>query len=447
LVLVLALWVTAAAGAAGPSPAFRTEAEFARIVEETAEAVETLRGWKFKSPIEKAFIEQEGLREHVEERFEKQYPEGKFERVQAFLRMVGLVPPDCDVKETFTKAVLAQALGFYDPESRTFYVIRSKGQTYGKGVLRLILAHELTHALDHQYFDLTQFTDVPERTEDRELALWSVVEGSATNVMTRYMQQEQAAGRFDIGELMAYSQAEAERTEKLLRESPPYMWTIIGVYTCGMNFLLRGQFMAAAMGGGRSVGPELLAAAKSPPASTEQVLHPAKYWDKTRLDAPVVVDDAAAGKLLAGPGRTVLHADTVGEMLCAVLARPKGQKPNPMMMGLPPYWTNDAAAGWGGDRFYLLGPASAVGPKGEVHGDVKGVWITAWDTPADRDAFVATQASATPLEGRASAKMGNLGAVFFYGFPAAERQALLEKLTDSPPPLRRGEKAWSFWVP
>ncbi len=448
LALALTLLTAVTATAAGPEPAFKTQAEFARIVDETAEAVAALRGWEFKQPIKKAFIDEKGLRDHVERRFEMQYPDGQFGRIQAFLRMVGLVPADCDVKATFIEALLPQALGFYDPESKTFYVIRDKGRTYGAGVLRIIVAHELTHALDDQHFDVTKYIAMPNRTEDGELALWSVIEGSATNLMTRYMQKEQAAGRFDLRELMAYSQEEAARTEKLLRETPPYLWTMIGVYTCGMNFLLRGNFMAAALGGGRSVAPELLAAAKAPPVSTEQVLHPAKYWDEKGRDEPVVVDDAAVKPLFAGPGgRMVLHADTVGEMLCAVLARPKTEKPNPMVMGLPTYWTNDAAAGWGGDRFYLLGPASAAGSKGDLPAGLKGVWITLWDTPADRDEFVAAQETGTPLAGRSSATLGNLGAVFFYDFTTAERNALVKKLTESLPPLRRGKKAWSFWVP
>jgi hypothetical protein len=428
-------------------PAALSDEDLKKIVDETAKDVEALRGWKFKAPVKTAFTDEDGLRQYVLKRFEQQYPGERFLAIQAFLRMVGLVAADCDIKEAFLGAVLPQTLGFYDPDTRALYLLKGKGRDYGPSVARIIVAHELTHALDDQQFDAKKFINLSVRTEDQELALWSVIEGSATNLMTRYTQAAEASGRVDAREVLRYSLRQNRDARRLLADAPPYFAVVLGVYSCGMNFLLRGDFLAGAMGQGKNVAEELLLVAKEPPRSSEQILHPEKYWEASRRDEPVLVDDAALARLLAAPGRHVVHTDTVGEMLAAVLVRPKGEDLDPLLAAMPGYWTADAAAGWGGDRFYLLaaGTDRAAAAKA-LHG-LQGAWITLWDTPKDRDEFTAACDKRRTGAGPVAAKVGNLGAAFFYGFSAEAAAALAKRLESSPPPLTRGGKKWSFWAP
>jgi hypothetical protein len=101
-----------------------------------------------------------------------------------------------------------------------------------------------------------------------------------------------------------------------------------------------------------------------PPASTEQVMHPQAYLE---VEQPVRVSLARPVAAL-GDGWRELRAGTLGEWLTArLLARAGGTS------------SGDAAAGWGGDRYALLG-----------RGDERALiarWT--WDSRKDADEFAA----------------------------------------------------------
>jgi len=419
--------------------------DLARVAREVAKEVETLRGWKFKTPVAHKMASPEDVRAYLDRQIAEQCPPEKVQRLETFLRMVGLLPTDCRLKRTLLGLLQEQVGGYYDPEVDALYLV-DRGEPLPPLVRRVMLAHELTHALDDQHVDLEAFLDkCIGQSEDRDLAAMAVVEGSATALMTRYMARAALSGRFDGGQLQAYADREARRSRKLVR-APRYFTAMLGAYVCGMEFLARGNLLAVMAGKGKSVGDNLLAAAENPPTSTEQILHPQKYWDEARRDRPVVLDDQAAARLLEGDGRWVIHADTVGELLTAILTNPPGVRRNLLGMNTAAAWTNRGAAGWGGDRFYLL----AAGPDAETAGRrlqaPRGVWITLWDTPRDRREFLETYGRRQPAGRRVLVPLGNLGAVGLFGFDDAEADALAERLRKSPPAMTRDGKPWAPWL-
>jgi len=58
------------------------------------------------------------------------------------------------------------------------------------------------------------------------------------------------------------------------------------------------------------------------------------------------------------------------------------------------------------------------------------VWITTWDTPADRDEFAAALEKGNPPAGYSLSPAGETGAIVFVGFDKADRDALLGRLSD-----------------
>ncbi len=434
----------ASAEAAAPAPpsGAAKRPDLARLAEEVAREVEALRGWKFKRPVARRMAGPADVRAYLERQIAEQVPPEKVRRIQAFLRLVGLLPPDCDLKRTFLDLLQEQVGGYYDHKTDALCLV-DRGEPLPPLVARIMLAHELTHALDDQHADLDAFFEkMTGRSEDLDLVAAAVTEGSATTLMTRYMARAMlSAALEDAQGLQAYTEREARRSRRLL-EAPRYFAALLGAYVCGMEFLARGDPATALAKG---VGENFLAAVKNPPRSTEQILHPAKYWDPARRDEPVVVDDAAVARLLETGGRWVVHTDTVGEMLCAVLTNPPGVRRSLFGMSTAAAWTNRGAEGWGGDRFYLV----ASGPdRASAARDLKeprGLWITLWDTPRDRDEFVETYTRRPPTVVRVVAPMGNLGAVVLLGFPEAEARALARRLGEAPPPMTRGGRPWSPW--
>jgi hypothetical protein len=444
--LVLACRAAPAAPALAPAAPTAQAApkELIEMADQAARDVEALRGWKFKAPVKKQVCTPEFVRSYLDKQVEKQCPPEKVLEIQAFLRTVGLLPPETDLKKTLLDIMQGQVGGFYDTDTKALYIVR-RGSAAAPAMDRIFMVHELTHALDDQYVDLDGFLKpLVGQTEDMDITASSVTEGSATSLMTQYMTRALLSGQLDPAAVMTYSEAEAENSKKLM-EAPRYFTAMIASYICGMQFLANTNLFALAqMPDNQQVGRNLQAVVKDPPQSSEQILHPGKYWDRQKRDEPVVVNDDAAVKLLAAPGRWVVHKDTLGEMLIAMLTTPKDSKPNLLEMQMADAWTNAAAKGWGGDRFFLLASGQTADEAGKALKDLRGVWITLWDTPKDREEFVEAY-DTRAATAHVTFRLGNMSAVVFFGFAEAERKALETKLEKSPPPMTQSGKAWSPW--
>jgi hypothetical protein len=406
------------------------------VVNEVTKEVEALRGWTFKQPIKTELTTVEQMRQYLERQAARSLPGTRLPITQAFLRTIGLIPQNADLKATWMALLENQVGGFYDTETKTMHLVARAGLP--PFVERIMLAHELTHALDDQYVDLEGFTKPRQNgTEDLDLTTEAVVEGSATALMMQYTARAMMAGRMDQKALQQFAQEEAERS-KVFLDAPRYFSAMLGSYICGTQFLARGQMMALILApDDKAIGEALLAARKDPPQSTEQILHPDKYWDGAKRDQPIVIDDAAAAKWLAQPGRSIVRADTIGEMLIAILTSARGASSNLQLISTSEAWTNAAASGWGGDRFYLLGSGDNADAARTDLKNLKGVWVTAWDTPKDRDEFVAALPKGSLASGAVADAVGDSVAVVYFGIDDAERGALTTRLRETPLPMGR----------
>src|SRR2546425_11186741 len=99
------------------------------------------------------------------------------------LKKLGLAPAEFQYRTFIIKLLTEQVAGYYDPKAQEFYLadwIELEGQ-------KPVMAHELTHALQDQHFNLRRFEKWPQGDSDAELAGHSLVEGDATLAMTIYM--------------------------------------------------------------------------------------------------------------------------------------------------------------------------------------------------------------------------------------------------------------------
>jgi hypothetical protein len=106
-------------------------------------------------------------------------------------------------------------------------------------------------------------------------------------------------------------------------------------------------------------------------------------------------------------------------------------------------WTNAGATGWGGDRFYLLADGESADAAARDLRNVKGVWVTAWDSERDRDEFIRALAAGQQAAGAAVVPSGARLAVMFVNFEEPERAALAKQLAAAPPKMTRAGKPWA----
>src|SRR5207253_3772876 len=99
------------------------------------------------------------------------------------LKKLGLVPQDFQFRAFIIKLLTEQVAGYYDPKQQEFFLadwIDLDGQ-------KPVMAHELTHALQDQHFNLRRFDHWPKDDSDAQLAAHALIEGDATLVMALYV--------------------------------------------------------------------------------------------------------------------------------------------------------------------------------------------------------------------------------------------------------------------
>jgi hypothetical protein len=432
-------WLSAAPAGQAPPAAARAD-QLVRVADEVAREVEQLRGWTFKQPVRKERIPLARARQDIRRMLLASDKPQHRARLQAFLRMAGLIPPDCDLLATSLTVLDQQVAGYYEPAKRTLRLV-DRPNPMPPFVERMILSHELTHALDDQYLDLAGLMNPVNGTEDTDFVATALGEGSATSLMLQYMAASQKSGRFSLADLSQYMAEELARV-RTLEQLPRYFSAMFGSYVVGAAFLARGELTTIlTQPDNRSIGEALLTARRVLPRSSEQMLHSEKYWDPAQRDEPIVMDDRAMALWLARPGRHIVHRDTLGELLTAILTEPRDTPRDLTMLQSVGAWTNAGAAGWGGDRFFLMANRSGPDALRTTNG-LQGVWVTAWDTPKDRDEFLSALEKGSPPPNSTAVPVGRQLAVVFIAFDEAERESLLHRLTILPLAMTRGGKVW-----
>jgi hypothetical protein len=345
-----------------------SQADLERVTDEIRAQLEELRGMKFTRPVAAKITDKQGFLGYARKRQEAtETPERRL-RDETVAKMLGLIPFGLDLAKTLESFLEGQVGGFYDPGSNTFYLM----ENFTGDLARIILAHELTHALDDQCFDLEKLIEGAGGDTDREFAIQAMVEGSGTNAMNAWTMKNLA--KLDKQALMASSDLGTQG----LDTAPTLIWKpLLAAYLRGEGFLVHSESMNLLAKAAKN--DEIRSCFGEPPRSSEQILHPKKYWDKERRDDPVRVAIDSAG---LPQGWEVLGQDTLGELYLGLFTQPFDERggldvaKNPLsIMGVK--YTNKAAEGWGGDRLVLLG-------KGEA----RVLYLaTVWDTPEDAVEF------------------------------------------------------------
>jgi hypothetical protein len=187
------------------------------------------------------------------------------------LHLLGVLGRGQTLEQIRRNELTGQVAGLYVPHSGRLYVLGSGGTAP-----RSVIAHEVTHALQDEHFNLTRGAFGPRpRDHDGELAALALVEGDATDVQSRYV-----AG-LSPGELVS----ELARTLGSLpagragRSAPYLQRELVYPYTAGQAFV-----QALRQRGGQRL---LDRAFRHPPRTTAAVLDPVRYLQGDPPPQPV----------------------------------------------------------------------------------------------------------------------------------------------------------------
>src|SRR5687768_6830120 len=159
--------------------------------------IEELRGARFEADVPVKLSSKEQFQAYAIERTERMEPEAKRTNDEMILKMLGLIPADMDLMEETMRLLTDQVGGFYDPGTKSFYLM----ENCPEGLAKVVLAHELGHALDDQLYDLDGTLKKVAERGDVATAYMAVVEGSGTAVMNRWTVDNRSS--LDLGGITA----------------------------------------------------------------------------------------------------------------------------------------------------------------------------------------------------------------------------------------------------
>lgn len=333
----------------GESPVRAQDTTIAALVDSLRPAVESAVGLPFREAPRSALRSRDEVRRYLVAKLDEEIPPARARRIEAAYRLFGMLPDTIAIRPLLLELLTEQVVGFYDPDSAMLFGVEGGDPMQ----MRLVLAHEMVHALQGQYLSLDSLL-APMSGNDRLSAVQAVLEGQATLASLELLSPDPSV-LADPGFWELYQgQVQASQSAMPRFAAAPLIVRagLIFPYVQGAQFVNWWH---------RNRPRDSMPWGANLPQSTEQVLHPERYAQR---DVPVqlrFVDSAT----------NVVFEDGLGELEMLVLtAVAAGATEVPDRTPL----------GWGGDRYRVVetddGPAL--------------VWYVVFDTPSAAERFAAT---------------------------------------------------------
>ena len=287
--------------AAAPPPEHKISGaeakELFRSVDEILKFASKETGLPQHSRVKRRLVSRDEVVDYIEKHMEEDDDAQRMQRNSLVLKKFGLLPRDFDLKTFLVAMLREQVAGYYDPKTKTVNLLNWVNADQQKPVL----AHELTHALQDQNFDLRKWmkagdgkdlltvdNPTPAELADDEAgeARQAVVEGQATVALIDY-------GLAPFGQSMTSSPKLVEAMREgmrvgtadspLFKSAPLFLKEALTFpYNYGLDFV--GQVVAKR---GNAGAVDLF---QNPPTTTRQIMEPATYLAGEKLP-PLPVPD------------------------------------------------------------------------------------------------------------------------------------------------------------
>jgi hypothetical protein len=277
--LVLVLWVCAKGiQAASGLPSFDE-------VQQTLAELSAITGFPIKHPVAFESITREQINRYLQDRIKEVTKPAELRAEELTLKKFGFVPQSFDLRKNTIDLLTEQAAAFYDFHRKKLF-ISDWAQTSMRDVA---LIHELAHALADQSFSLEKFTRKVEQDSEKSLARQAVVEGQAMWLTNAVIARR--AGR-SKPKLEGENVAEPSGKFPVFDQAPLYVReNLIFPYSAGE------RFQDAVYEKDQQVS--LSEVFREPPVSSQQVLHPEKYFAHAAPVLPTLPKDPRGAKRFA----------------------------------------------------------------------------------------------------------------------------------------------------
>src|SRR5579864_312632 len=262
---LIALLVGSAVARAQSSSAEEICGQAGKIASELA----TISGLKLRHAVPCDFITKEKVNEFLKKRVKQVAGPEELRAEELTLKKFGLVPPDFNLADSTVDLLTEQAAAFYDYDKKKLFIT----ETTSAETQEPVLAHELSHAIADQNFNLGKYIRQGRKSDDGATARLAIMEGQATWLMSEYLARKLGQSLKNSPSLVKMMSALADSAGQypVFDNAPLYLrQTLIFPYTKGMLFQ-----QAVIEHDGEDGFAEVF---RRPPVSTQQILHPEKYF-------------------------------------------------------------------------------------------------------------------------------------------------------------------------
>jgi hypothetical protein len=304
------------------------DADFIAAADEVLEQMSQITGLKLLTPLKKSLRSREEIRAYVIKQMNEEKNPAERHADQRTAEAFGLLPKGFDLDAFMINVLTEQVEGLYDPKNREFYI----ADWSPLSEQRMVMAHELTHALEDQHFQIEAWSHAAKPNEDAELARDAVLEGSAMAAMVDYLMLGTGRSLKDLPDFDPSMLIGDLGSTPTLKNAPPFLKdALVFPYISGLNFsaaVLKNSGWAA-----------LPAVFERPPVSTQQILHPALYKsNKTPANVALPPFDKVLGSNWAKLDENILGEFGWKEVFKQFLGEERAKT---------------LAAAWDGDRYTL----------------------------------------------------------------------------------------------
>jgi len=322
------LWAQQQQAPATP-PSSSDNAEFLQTADAVLADMSKLLSLPVLEPLKKSIRSREQIREYLIKNMNEDKDQAKRYADQRALEAFGAIPKGYPLDQKLLALLTEQIAGLYDPKSREFFI----ADWTNPADQQVIMAHELTHALQDQHFHIQKWEDDVKSNDDATLAREAVLEGSATVAMIDYLLRGTGTSSREIPELdPSLLLGDVSDSPELASAPLVIRDEMLFPYFSGATFIQR--ILKAGNG-----WPDFHKLFENPPVSTQQIMHPDLYLNGV---VPQAVTLAPVLKTVPH-GWKKLDENIVGEFfLHVILKQFLGEKR-----------ADDLAPSWAGDRYAI----------------------------------------------------------------------------------------------
>ena len=353
---------------------------FAKVDEISAFAAED-SGMPLHAPVKRRIVGPDEVEKSARERMSKKDYSDRFARSELTMKKFGLLPRSFDLKEFLVKVHRKNIAGYYDDETKTISLLKTVPLVEQEA----ILAHELTHALQDQNFDLQTWMkpagipagkDRDWNSDETSAARRAVVEGQAMVVFADYMLAPTGRSLLNSPGLiyrMEDPAVKAASDSEMLHEAPIIV-RAAGNFPYHEGLIFEGELLQA---GGKQMA--FAGVFAHPPRNTHEVIQPRIYLQHEK-PAPLPFPDAQA---LLGESYELYDAGSVGELDVQALLWQLGTRT----------LADDLSKNWRGGAYMAFRKKSTSAP---TTADLKVFYVSRWSSEIAAQRFAKFYVDSVP---------------------------------------------------